>query len=256
MDMKPLPQPSLDVFCAIYSDAKGRPDTTCPADGYNNACLRACERRGLIVWDTERIDGKTRRWCALTALGAKWGCEGVAHVSDDTKQDGRNRQWVRMQFDINKPDYADAYEVVGELVEDNLLAETVRDLLLIHKAAETGDYRLFYELYGIPETKETRQFEAMFSVMERMQSTIDELTEKVKLQANPQSPETAPAHGLRKVAGQADGNAPRTLDVPQFDVPVYDDDEDESLLSVQADTDAGRRASENFLKSIMGLLGD
>lgn len=253
--MIPLPEKSLDVFCAIYADAKGISDVTRPADGYNNACLRACERRGLIVWDTERTDGKTRRWCALTPLGAKWGCEGLAHVALDTKQDTRNRQWVRMQFDVNKPDYADAFQVVGELVRDNLLAETVRDLLLIHKAAESGDYRLFYELYGIPETKETDQFQAMFSLMARMQDTIDELTEKVKAQNTAIPATMPPVRPLQAGSGstQGSGGIKAIGGIQDVPMPTFDESLDEDLLDVQVDTGAGKRASENFLRSLGAL---
>jgi hypothetical protein len=82
MELKPLPPKSLDVFCDVFDFSKGQADITCPASTYPTACLRACERRGLLLWDIENVNGETKRWCALTPMGATYGCETLALAAD------------------------------------------------------------------------------------------------------------------------------------------------------------------------------
>ncbi|MDQ7027003.1 MAG: hypothetical protein Q9P01_11710 [Anaerolineae bacterium] len=41
--------------------------------------------------------------------------------------------------------------------------------------------------------------------------------------------------------------------VPQFDVPAYEEEDAEELFVVQVDEDAGRRANENFIRSLLSL---
>ena len=257
MEMKPLPAKSLDVFCSVFDFSKGQADITCPADTYPTACLRACERRGLLVWDTERVRGKTKRWCALTTLGAKVGCESMALVPDGTVSQ-RKRLWVKVQFDVNNPEYADAYRIAGELAEQRLLAETVADLLRIHDAAENGDYRLFYELYGIPETQETRQFENMLQTFGSMQSSLDALVNenrmlREQLQNTPQSRPIAQNNELRGVQGETQASGVKQLAVAQIAAPTFDDEDEDDLLEVKIDVDAPKRVAENFLRSLGAL---
>jgi hypothetical protein len=256
MELKPLPPKSLDVFCDVFDFSKGQADITCPASTYPTACLRACERRGLLVWDTERVGGKTLRWCALTKLGAKVGCESMALVPSGTISQ-RKRLWVKMQFDVKDVDYKEAYGIAKDLAGESLLAPVVRDLLRIHKAAEEGDYRLFYERYGIPETKETEQFQAMFSVMERMQETIDSLTEKMKTQMLSQSAPIAPNSRSPQDNGstQAIGGLKGIGGHKTFTAPLPSDDEDDEDLGLEIvkSKDAGMNATMNFLASMNAL---
>lgn len=237
MDFKALPLKSLDVFCAVFDFSKGQADITCPASDYPTACLRACERRGLLVWDTERVKGETKRYCALTPLGAKVGCESMAMalMPSDTMA-VRNRQWVKVQFDVHHEDYSAAYQIAGELAREGLLAPTVRDLLLIHHLADHGDYSLFYQLYGIPATKETAQFETMLQSFASMSKTIQDLAdENRKLREQLQ-----PSKGIRTIAEQ--------VDIP---APVFEDNS-EVLIEVHKDT--SNTANKNFLKSMFALI--
>lgn len=257
-EIKPLTEKTLTVFCAIFDFSRGVADITCPVSDSPTACLRALERRGLIVWDTERNRGKTKRYAALTALGAAYGCETLAlALAPMGISSGRNRQWVRVQFDLNDEDYQEAYRIAGDLAQARLLAPTIRDLLQIHEAADKGDYSLFYQLYGIPETKETSQFETMIQTFADMQRTIDTLTAKLdRLQNAPQLQPSAPARDLQPVAVSTQANGPKTLQVPQFEVkaPVFDDDEDmDDLLVVKKDEGAALRASLNFIESMKRL---
>lgn len=216
MDIKALPEKSLNTFCAIFDFAKGEADITCPASTYPTACLRACERRGLIVWDTERVKGKTKRWCALTKLGAYYGCEGLALVPEATKA-SRNRQWVKVQFDLDNPEYVTAYRLAGELARKRLLAPTMRDWLLIHAEFADKDNTTFAKAYP-----------AMYKLM--TETRQEDLIGKLEaLLQNARIPANIGAN---------------------FDLLA---DDDTVVIDVQKDANSGKRASENFLKSVLAL---
>lgn len=236
-EIKPLTEKTLTVFCAIFDFARGEADITVPVSDSPTACLRALERRGLILWDTERTRGKTKRFAALTETGAIYGCESLALVPSVTSP-ARNRQWVRVQFDLNDDDYLAAWDIAGELAQARLLAPTIRDLLQIHESADKGDYSLFYQLYGIPETKETSQFATMIQTFADMQQTINALTAKLdRLQNAP-----------RNAVNGANSSEPSVQREK-----VHDDGTDNVEMKITVDVNAGRRANELFLKAVFSL---
>jgi hypothetical protein len=147
--------------------------------------------------------------------------------------------------------------LTGELARARLLAPTIRDCLLIHNLADGGDYSLFYQLYGIPDTNETRQFESMMQAFSGMQKTMSDLLEENRLlrqqlkasQSAPIAlnsrlqPDNGSTQGIRQLGG-----------VMAIAAPVFDDESDADLIEVKTDEGAGKRASENFLKSLMNLV--
>lgn len=54
--------------------------------------------------------------------------------------------------------------------------------------------------------------------------------------------------GLKALMAQ-----PKQLDVPRFEKPDFEDDEDEPLMAVKKNENAGKQATENFLKSAFAL---
>jgi hypothetical protein len=235
--IKPLAEKSLNTFCAIFDFCKGEPDITTPVSDSPTACLRALERRGLIRWDTERVKGKTKRWAALTETGAKYGCEGLALVPSVTSP-ARNRQWVKVQFDLRDDDYLAAWDVAGELALQRQLAPTIRDLLLIHDLAEKGDYRLFYELYGLPNSRETEQFATMIQTFAKMQRTIDTLTAKLDSLQNTRIPANIGAN---------------SSEPPVHREKVHDDGKDDVEMEVTQVVTTGNEHLHEFLKSVFSL---
>jgi hypothetical protein len=231
--MKPLPEKSFDTFCQIYTHARGIADSTCPADEFHVSCLGALERRGLIQWDTERVGGKMKRWCALTIQGAKEGCEALAQLPTGFN-DTRNRVCLSMFLDLNNDDHFKAWQIAQALKQERIFTPVIVDLLLMHSEFLHQKDTVFSEVYP-----------AMYKLMtETRQGDLLGRLEQM-LQTAPQAPEKGQISGLQSVQGiRAIGN---TLDVP---MPIFDD---EDLLDVVADAGAGKRVSENFLKSIGAL---
>lgn len=250
MEVKPLQPKSLDVFCDIFDFVRGQADITCPATDYRVSCLAALERRGLIQWDTERIKGKNKRWAALTELGARYGCEGLALAQvPEAQAPKRNRVWLKVQFDLNNEDYQKAYNIAGELAHARKLAPTIRDLLL----------------HGIPDTTETRQFETMMGAFAEMRQEMKTIADEnrmlreqlIQLQNTPVSTYTPPVSVLQPVSGGTQGNGGlkplgglKAVAAPN---PVFDDEDDEDLIEIKRDESAGMKATQNFIKSLMDL---
>jgi hypothetical protein len=259
--MKPLQPTSLDHYCRLHAIAMVDPDSPIDVSEINNSCIRAMYARGLIEYRYITVNDAKTRHILFTELGLKYGCEKMAqaHVPKGTKTP-RNRVWVRAQFDLTDEDYETAFNIAGELIEANEFAPTLRDCLNIHDKAKDGDYSLFYQFYGIPAVKETASLESMAQSLQDMRGMIADLMDenrklREQLQNTPQSTDKPVSKGLQPVSGSTQGKVPNQLVVPQFEVPKYEDDEDdtEDLLVVKKDLDAGKRATQNFLSSLMSL---
>ena len=235
--MKPLPLTSLEHYCRLHEQAVFNPTSPIDVEGVNSSCIRAMYSRGLIEYEYITVnEAKTRR-ILFTELGLKYGCELMAHVPNGSKNP-RKREWVKMQFNMGDKQYRRAYKVVGELIADNQLAPTVADLLLIHKAAEKGNYKPFYELYGIPETKETSQFATMIQTFADMQQTINTLTAKLdRLQSIP-----------KNTVNEAISSEP-----PVQREKVHDDGTENVAMAKTKVVTEGNAHMHEFLKSVFSL---
>jgi hypothetical protein len=134
-------------------------------------------------------------------------------------------------------------------------------------------------LRALVETQEN-EIAMLQKELSKRQSTQPELTpiqaqleriEKLMLQQgklivqdapNQREPETvhndSRSTGLKTLQPIAVGSSagPKQLNVPKFTAPPSEDEDDEDLLEVKKDETAAMRTTQNFLKSIMGLVDE
>jgi hypothetical protein len=129
------------------------------------------------------------------------------------------------------------YEAFMAMVKEH--GQLLETLQQARREIEIENKRLELERKALEaQTLEVAQFHNYFKSIDAKLS---------QLQTAPQAPEKGQISALQPVQGiRLIGN---TLDVP---MPIFDDGEDD-LLDVVADAGAGKRVSENFLKSIGAL---
>lgn len=109
-------------------------------------------------------------------------------------------------------------------------------------------YRLNTEMKVLERTHDENQHDIMLKLAQ-INNRLSVLDEIEKNFAQPQLPAPQPV-GLKPVMGN--GNAP-TMNTLKLPDPVFDDDDDDNMFIVKKDESAGKKASENFIKSTMGL---
>lgn len=114
---------------------------------------------------------------------------------------------------------------------------------------------------------EQRRFDETQKVLEAERQAIEE--ERRRMEAERMANQTAIQKQLnrleelllsqgnqpldRPAIQPASKSSPKQLNVPKFTTPTFDDDAEDSLLEVKQDVNAGKRATQNFLRSLMSL---
>lgn len=173
---------------------------------------------------------------------------GLVHnatgFNDAQKKDKRNRIQFRFWLDANKDDQAEWGRALDEMRTNPRMnfAKFMRDAIRLLLSLRRGDTSVLLELFPAIAIRQSEPSPASvdFEAMMRELSSLKELV---------QAPHIAPNSSVSSnggIQGIAGANKPLAA-------PTFDDEDDEPLLAVQKDEDAGRRANENFLKSMMAL---
>jgi hypothetical protein len=277
---KRLTQHQLEIITDLYHEVSGQAGSFVSADTEHHSPLYwlAHECRGLIAIRKTKRKGKTYRKIALTEAGVLW-CESHGIYARESipsacmpLADKRERVTISFQLSVaddtvgqvevckGNKDFVPVirlamalYTAIGypafyrmaETAVSNLdiFKMTPDELAGLYADMENERQRILLEHAALEvQSLEVKQFHDMFR-------SIDTKLDRLQNTAIPAN--MPPVSGLRSVQGSTQASGIRTLNTPQFEVPSYDDDED--LLDVQEDSGAGKRASENFLRSIGAL---
>lgn len=141
--------------------------------------------------------------------------------------DDRYRMQLGYQLDVTKDDQLALYEFVQSLKRERKYSWAIRLGLTLVRDLSAGKVDTLLDAYpwvGAAVAAATRIDDDVLDRLELLLSRLE--------------------------AGESAG-APQAMAVPQFDAPVFDDDDDDFELVVQADTDIDY--SNNFLESLLVL---
>jgi hypothetical protein len=258
----------MEIITDLFHAVDGQARVFVAADTLYHSPLYwlAHECRALIALHKEKRNGKAYRHIALTEKGVLW-CEQHGIYAREPldealmpQADPRTRKTIAFQLPIGDRAVgliegckekrafvpvirlamelyaAIGYEAFMAMVKEH--GQLLETLQQARREIEIENKRLELERKALEaQTLEVAQFHNYFKSIDAKLS---------QLQTAPQAPEKGQISALQPVQGiRAIGS---TVDVP---MPIFDDEDD--LLDVVADVGAGKRVSENFLKSIGAL---
>ena len=217
-------------------------------------------RYRLVTMESDEDDQGIHWTAALTEDGRRFFLEYNRLEEQDLAKLPR-RATISLAFNLRDEAEHAIYQQLQELEESNSLLPTLARLLIVQNTLETDDIQTFEALY--PDFMESLRKKLAKEHAKQDQHQLTQLLEEMeavkKLLSQPQGQaQPAPLRpliGLTPVIPQtpSDG-APKRLQVPKFEVPIYDDESESSeLFVVQADLEAGKKAAENFLNSLKSL---
>ena len=224
---------------------------------------KALARLKLVTLENHEA-GQTTRWTvALTGDGRLFFLE-YSQLDEADVGSLPVRESITLTFNLRDESEAQTYEWLYQLGKNGTLFATLHRLLTLQMWLEAGHLDALLENY--PELAENLQQKINAEMDERdtqqMSQVLSEIEVMKALLKQQHRSQPAPIetplpkpNGLKPVVPLTPPETPlRQLSVPQFEAPKHEDDEDsDSLFVVQTDIDAGRRANENFLKSVLSL---
>jgi hypothetical protein len=246
----------------LFMAAGGQVGHFCPLKDDNLAPYEALLRYRLIVLQNHEAGLSTRWTAALTDDGRRFFMD-YNKLDEEDAQTLPIRETITLTFNLRDTDDSHLYEQLSTLGKNGVLFTKLQQLLALESLLEAGDIDALLESY--PELTEKLREKIDMMIQERdnqqMSQVLSEIEAmKVLLKQQPRTHfapvDIAPPkpNGLRPVVPLTPPEvSPRQLTVPQFEAPSYDDEDSEDLFVVQTDEGAGKRANENFLKSVMSL---
>ena len=176
---------------------------------------------------------------------------------------------TRIQFkfwlDDTKADEQELIAIIERWKNQRKFTKAVRDGLYLYWSCEQGSTQALQELYPKLQAQsivhnvdslqaEREALQAEREALQREREKLESITAQLS-----QLTQNKPTMGFTNARGQglksaSDDNAPKTLNVPTFTAPTFDDDSDDDLLTIRKDTSTN--ANQNLIKSIMGLIGE
>lgn len=221
----------------------------------------------LVVLEDYEAGQEQRYTAALTDDGRRFFAE-YSQLEEDDIRTLPVRETINLTFNLRDESEARLYQQLQDMGKAGTLFNTLQRLLELDRMIASGDVDAL--LKALPEVSQKLRGEIEAHLVEQEQRQMKHLLAEIEsvkamLKQQPVAPPNgAAAHTpaprpsvLRHVVPLAppDSALPQ-LDVPQFEVPKYNDEEDSDLFVVQHDEDAGKKANENFLKSLFGLQED
>jgi hypothetical protein len=221
-------------------------------------------RYRLVVLQNHEAGLVTRWTAALTDDGRRFFLE-YNQLDESDVSSLPVRESMTLTFNLRDENEARIYEWLQTVSKSGTLLSTLHDMITLHAVLESGHIEALLATYpqladylqqrinAQVDERDTQQMSQVLSEIEAMKTLL-----KQQHRGHP-APLEAPAPkpiGLKPVVPLTPPEtAPRQLSVPQFEVPKYDDEEDDSqdLFIITTDVNAGRRANENFLKSVLSL---
>lgn len=247
----------LDLYTVILDYDNGEPLHPHDVKDVHHKILRGLDSRKLILLEASNSPTGIIWTVALTVKGlreAKKLSKDKQGINARDSKPNRKRITIQWQVDMLKSESKQVYEDAMAMKADKKqsFTKTMNQLIQLHKELKAGQVGLLQTLY--PEAYSAMLLVAQNEIeMERegeLRGIIAEfkrlmVSQPAKLPSNfdfEASGVSSQGNGLKPIAG--------AKEVP---MPVFDDEEDEDLLTVQTDVNAGKRAGENFLRSLGAL---
>lgn len=152
----------------------------------------------------------------------------------------RSKRTLRIELDIAKPEELDLYERLRVLKKSRQYLPTVREALTLLFSLQDGRIDVLQAMF--PDLIEVLKREGADELMDRQ--SHDLAGKLIDLQA-----------AIERINANGDGpkplsGGPKTMSVPQFSLPVFDEEEEET---VQIRRDTNTDAGKNFLRSMAAL---
>ena len=250
----------LNALTDLFLASGGEVGRFCPIPERDLATYEALLHYRYVMLESYE-DGETIHWeAALSEEGRRFYME-----SNDLNEDDAARLpipgSITLTFDLRDAEEADTFAQLRQITAGHDLLPALTYLLRLHAILEAGDAAVLLEHY--PQLADDLRMTIEAELAERDQQQMTQLLaeiEGVKAMLRQQLGRSSAAsasgfNGLQPVVPLQPVGSPKQLDVPQFDMPEYDEEEVSDLFVVQADKEAGKEAAENFLKSLQGLQG-
>jgi hypothetical protein len=238
----------LDLLSVVMGFDNGKAGILHDVNGVHHMTLKAMakpEYGKLILLDASYADSPTGIvWTvAITAYGLRVAkklaksvnlemCNNDPNINDDAKKKKKPRKLrtIQWQVNINQDSGAAIYKDVKAMKDDRgqSFTRVMNNLFAMHKELKAGQVGLLQALY--PEAYATMLLIARNEIEMEGSGELRGLLDEFKRHIH---------------------NAP----IPAFKAANFDlmADDDTTLIEVTKDLDAGRRASENFLRSLGAL---
>lgn len=226
------------------------------------AAYKALARLQLVVLENHQAGLETRWIAALTDDGRRFFLD-YNQLDEEDIETLPIRETLTLTFNLRDAQEAQTYQQLYELGKDGTLFAKLHQLLTLEALLESGDVNTLLESYPEfaenlrekinldNEARDTQQMRQVLSEIETMKALLKQQHSSQPAAIDPPRPKP---NGLRPLVPLTPPEiSPRQLAVPQFDVPAYEEEDSEELFVVQADEEAGRRANENFIKSLLSL---
>jgi TolA-binding protein len=184
----------------------------------------------------------------------------------------RRRQLVRTWFDMNRDDDRELLGWIEDWKTQRKFLPYLRQALWMFISLVHGDISPIVEYFPFvvdairaPDKKKIAELEAKLRAAQERIKELEhdkkkdeqirhkEILDAIKSSQIQPSQAANPLQAIipsQTAQNGSNGNI-RQITAPTFDIP--NDDDDEPLIIVDNDTEAGKRASENFLKSLDAL---
>ncbi len=139
------------------------------------------------------------------------------------------KQTLRFDLFHTNPVEAKLITEIKTLKKMKQWTQYVRDGLRLIIDLHAGNTIVLYEMFPHLQTPPPPSSQHILDEMARM---LEQLADEITLPSTQQI---------------------KTIQVEKFTEPVFDKEDDDMILSVIVDAGAGKRASQNFLKSMMAL---
>lgn len=271
-----LPSHSEETLIDLYHAVGGKVGKFIDATAAKHQCLFCLERNAIITIETTTNDyGKRQRRAALTKAGKKFAESRVINAPERQpknpalmpKGDERQRISIYFQLELDKPAHVETLRRVKALKRAGRYNPTIRRLLeLEEQLGQSGIEDVFEALQCLHSERAALEAEKLIlsesrAALDQREKELDEAWDELEAERRHDTTLLDVKDELKELRGLLKNRAaqteqqpgPRLLNAPKVAGPHPDDDNDEGLLEVKKDAGAGKRATMNFLRSIMSL---
>lgn len=279
-----LPSHSEETLVDLFHAVKGKVGKFIDATAAKHQCLFCLERKEIITIETTTDEyGKRQRRAALTKAGKIFAESSVINAPDRLpknpalmpKADERQRISIYFQLELDKPAHVETLRRVKALKRAGRYNPTIRRLLeLEEQLGQSGIDDVFEAIAALRRERDLLEsnkayISEMKAALDQREKELDEAWEELEAERRHDTTlldvkdELKELRGLLKngaVAQPEQKVGPRPVPKVEARKPDNEDDETdengEPLLVVKKDLLAGKRATENFLRSILSLQDD
>lgn len=262
--MPELSTTTINQLISIFNTAGADASIVVPVKSRDLAELEILMHNRLLILEQ---DNDEHWYAALTPAGRQFVMSYVGLEESDV-QHLRPRQTLKLAFDLTNALHKATLEQLQALDAQSVV-DTLCHLIMMHQqlldgdvtqflenypaATETIRAQLAHEMQSQAQNPDSAQIARLFEEIETVKSLLRHATPTERPSTRPTPEENL--RGLEKIQSIAptNGIGLRQIQAPVVSVPQYDEEESSELFVVQVDTDAGRRAAENFLKSLSSL---